>query len=239
MFSDDRKTCDTNSDCGTGASCDETLCECPDGTCGHGGHVCHQKCVCKIKGDPEVITYDAMEIVMGVPTNGFKTYTLTKNVFNTSDPCSFDVQVSLGPFDNHRMAYLSTLPQNMSISILGERITLLPNNEAYDGDEKIDLDSGPYVRDEFKVELATEEGTQYLRFRSDKCDITIGFFRRGYRAEGSVELPCKYAGDGRLTGLCGTCDGKLNDLRTAEGVDVSHVGSRFKDIAKSYEVDNF
>ena len=50
----------------------------------------------------------------------------------------------------------------------------------------------------------------------------------------SVSMPKEF---GRVnTGICGTCDGKQNDLRTREGVDVSNKANRYSLIGDSYKV---
>ena len=89
------------------------------------------RCKCTILGDPELESFDNMVMLMGYPNDVNRRFTMTKNVFNISDPCSFDVEVELGPVDNkYGMQFLETLPQALYIKMLGNLITLRPDNRA-------------------------------------------------------------------------------------------------------------
>ena len=50
----------------------------------------------------------------------------------------------------------------------------------------------------------------------------------------SVTVPGKYRG--QLTGLCGDCNGKRDDMRTSTGRDVSREKLKYSLIGNSYEL---
>lgn len=63
------------------------------------------------------------------------------------------------------------------------------------------------------------------------CGVTVNF--DGVHAV-SVTVPGKYRG--QLTGLCGDCNGKRDDMRTSTGRDVSREKLKYSLIGNSYEV---
>ena len=50
----------------------------------------------------------------------------------------------------------------------------------------------------------------------------------------NVKVPGTFAN--KLTGICGDCNGKKDDLRTKDGKDVSKDQNRFSKVGKSHQV---
>lgn len=63
------------------------------------------------------------------------------------------------------------------------------------------------------------------------CGVKVNF--DGVHAV-SVTVPGSYRG--KLTGLCGDCNGKRDDMRTRTGRDVSREKLKYSLIGNSYEV---
>lgn len=49
-------------------------------------------------------------------------------------------------------------------------------------------------------------------------------------------VPGRYSG--QLTGLCGDCNGKRDDLRTKDGINVSKRKDRFSVVGNSYQIQD-
>ena len=82
-------------------------------------------CVCRLEGDPEVLTFDRMSLYL----TGDHKYTLTKDTFNTSDPCSFDIKVKVKALlRQERTRYALTMPRYIEINLLGYNVILGQNH---------------------------------------------------------------------------------------------------------------
>lgn len=64
-----------------------------------------------------------------------------------------------------------------------------------------------------------------------KCNIYVNWDGKSVV---QVGVPKSYSN--KMEGLCGNCDGRKNDYRTKEGVDVSWKSNKYVLIGKSYEV---
>jgi len=110
------------------------------------------------------------------------------------------------------------------------------------GTEKVDVSSGSYIGDNFKIESVHSDVNPEEDFiildASERCDIKVGFYGHELESVAIVDVPCKHAGSGRMIGLCGDCDGNTNDLRTLDGTDVSSSDNMFLEISESYQVDD-
>ena len=65
-----------------------------------------------------------------------------------------------------------------------------------------------------------------------KCGMDFTFEAAGMDSLVALTIPK----DLSLTGLCGTCNGKHDDLATKEGEDVSSDNNKFSEISDSYIV---
>ena len=68
------------------------------------------------------------------------------------------------------------------------------------------------------------------------CGVKIGFDGEGLQSVVTVMVPGSYAD--QMYGLCGDCDGQLDDLKTSQGVDVSDRPNKYQLISDSYVVDD-
>ena len=66
---------------------------------------------------------------------------------------------------------------------------------------------------------------------STKWDLQVQFDGK-HRV--NVKVPGTFAN--KLTGICGDCNGKKDDLRTKDGKDVSKDRNRFSKVGKSHQV---
>ena len=86
------------------------------------------RCICRLEGDPEILTYDRQVILL----TGTHKYTLTKDMVNASDACSFNVEIKVSPLvRQQRVQYATTMPRFLDIDILGFNIHLGQNHKAF------------------------------------------------------------------------------------------------------------
>ena len=86
------------------------------------------RCICRLEGDPLIKSYDKQELLL----TGTHKYTLTKDMVNASDPCSFNVEVKVTPLvRQQRVQYATTMPRFIDIDILGFSIHLGQNHKAF------------------------------------------------------------------------------------------------------------
>jgi len=220
-------------ECHEDGHCRRGFCMCNKPKCGDGRNLCMDKCTCKLKGDPEITTYDGQIIVLA----GDQKYTLSKDTYNITDPCSFNVEVKVA---KHGQTGL-TEPLYLDIALLGYRVRLDQNHKVKIGRKSVNLAPGlAYpVGDAFVIEREVNtfhDENEYVVLRSDKCDITVGFYGAGLKSEAILEVPCSHGGTGRMVGLCGDCDGKSNDLRTRKDEDVAGEKFMYSKISDSYVI---
>jgi len=240
---DDRFRCDNVEGCHADSSCTQDgFCECNDtkagkDLCGDGVNDCKERCVCRVEGDPEVTTYDQQVILI----TGTHKYTLTKDMVNTTDPCSFNIELKVTSLiRQQRVAYAITMPRSLSIDILGYHIELQQDHMAKIGDDRLNVSTTAYEGDGFRIfDMIDPEnpGENFITFESSECDIRVGFYGDNLQSVAIVDVPCRYGGTRRMVGLCGNCDARLNDLTTLDGNDVSGESDMYELISKSYVVD--
>jgi len=63
------------------------------------------------------------------------------------------------------------------------------------------------------------------------CGVSVSW---NGRTQVFVQIPKSYGT--RVTGICGNCNDKQDDLRTKDGTDVSNMPKKYKRIGESYEV---
>ena len=84
-------------------------------------------CICRLEGDPVTLTYDRQNIIL----TGANKYTLSKDTYNTSDPCSFNIEVKVTFLvRQQRVQYATTMPRFLDIEVLGYNIHLGQNHVA-------------------------------------------------------------------------------------------------------------
>lgn len=70
----------------------------------------------------------------------------------------------------------------------------------------------------------------YLKLKTD-CDVMVSWNGKSLV---QVAIPKKY-GDA-VTGICGNCNGRQDDYRTRDGLDVSNKRNKYSLVGNSYEV---
>lgn len=88
----------------------------------------------------------------------------------------------------------------------------------------------PFMRHGGKIEVFQVSRSVQV---TTKCGIQLNF---NGKSIAQLLVPDKYSS--RLTGLCGDCNGKKDDLRTKQGQDVSKAKDKYSTIGKSYIVSD-
>ncbi|CAC5423642.1 unnamed protein product [Mytilus coruscus] len=201
--------------CHPEAKCHRGRCVCKKGFVGDGVNSCIGTCTCVASGDPHYKSFDGQVIhFMGICT-----YTMVKST--SIDKCGgFEVQVQ----NEHRGSNTKvSYTQYVLVKLADATIRLDKNNVVFVNDVQVYT---PYSRTNFEI---TTSG-RYVRLQT-KCNILITWNGVGTVA---VSVPKTYSGI--VTGLCGDCNGKKDDFRTATGEDVSLKKDKFELIGKSYTV---
>ncbi|CAC5361395.1 unnamed protein product [Mytilus coruscus] len=201
--------------CHPEAKCHNGRCVCKKGFVGDGVNSCIETCTCVASGDPHYKSFDGQVIhFMGICT-----YTMAKST--SIDKCGgFEVQVQ----NEHRGSNIRvSYTQYVLVKLADATIRLDKNNIVFVNDVQVYT---PYSCTNFEI---TTSG-RYVRLQT-KCNILITWNGVGTVA---VSVPKTYAGI--VTGICGDCNGKKDDFRTATGEDVSLKKDKFELIGKSYTV---
>lgn len=88
-----------------------------------------------------------------------------------------------------------------------------------------------YVMDDFRI----VKDDNFIVLKADLCSIQIGFDGSGLDSVATVVVPGRYGG--LMSGLCGDCNGQLDDFKLRDGTDVSSMPDKFETISQSYCVD--
>ncbi|XP_061173301.1 zonadhesin-like [Saccostrea echinata] len=205
--------------CSRNASCRKGKCRCNRGFHGDGYNTCTKSCFCMASGDPHYKTYDGEMIHF----MGTCKYTLTKSL-TPNDACGFQVTVK----NEHRNKNTRvSFTRRVDVDILGKRISLrLKGLAVIDGEKKF------LPVSELDGRLKVFRSGRFVQIWTS-CGVKVNF--DGVHAV-SVTVPGKYRG--KLTGLCGDCNGKRDDMRTSTGRDVRREKLRYSLIGNSYEVDD-
>ncbi|CAC5390658.1 unnamed protein product [Mytilus coruscus] len=202
--------------CNKRTRCVNGQCVCNNGLYGDGINSCEGVCTCTASGDPHYRTYDGQMIHF----MGDCKYTLTKNTEDIGE-CNFDVEVK-----NYKKRESDTVSFTRYVEI-------------YLGKSVIKLDQGKtlFINGEVKYlpfnnndEWTVSISGAYLKV-SSKCGISVLW--DGISVV-RVVIPKKYGN--MVTGICGSCNGQKDDLRTREGIDVSNKQNKYSLIGSSYEV---
>ncbi|XP_048735098.2 IgGFc-binding protein-like [Ostrea edulis] len=221
FFGDGKKSCQPlcggKYRCHKKAACKKGRCQCRKGLFGDGENSCEKMCTCSASGDPHYRTYDGQMIhFMGICK-----YTMTKSL-TRNDPCAFSVEVKNEHRGrNRRVAYTRTV----DAKIYGKVVRLAPNRKVYINGERKFLPVS-----ENNGDLKIVISGRFIQLIT-KCNIYVNWDGKSVV---QVGVPKSYSN--KMEGLCGNCDGRKNDYRTKEGVDVSWKSNKYVLIGKSYEV---
>jgi len=180
-------------------------------------------CTCRLRGDPLVETYDGQTIVL----LGDYKYTFTKLANATLDECYFNVEVKAGQLNPKFVGM--TYARFVDIQIYNLNFRFNQDESVTIAGNPIDL---PYSDDNLEI---SRDG-DFVTLTSG-CGIEISFNGKGIDSVATVTVPDSF--QGKLAGLCGDCDGNLDDHKTKEGMDVSNMDAegKFIQISESFIVD--
>ncbi|CAI9736034.1 Hypothetical predicted protein [Octopus vulgaris] len=174
-------------------------------------------CKCSASGDPHYRTFDGQLIHF----MGTCKYTLARSL-QSKGAGFFNVEVKNENRGNAKVSYT----RMVDIILEGVRIRLLP-----------------------KLKIRVNNRNVEAPVRNKKLGFTIRLSNRWIHVETSFNLRVSFDGKhrvrvsiprktfgGRMTGLCGDCNGHRDDLRTSNGTVVVHKKNKFSLIGESYRV---
>uniref|UniRef100_K1PIX3 IgGFc-binding protein n=1 Tax=Magallana gigas TaxID=29159 RepID=K1PIX3_MAGGI len=197
-------------------------CRCKKGYRGNPKTGCTAACVCRASGDPHYKTYDGSKIhFMGVCK-----YTLTKTTEKT--PCAFNIMVSNERRNNKKKV---SYTKQVDVEIGGSYVVLFKGRKTEVNGTGIDVSKSRFEKGGI---LLTTVGRRFVKLKSASCGVTVL-----WDGKHSVEVTAdksKYGG--KLTGICGDCNGKRDDFRLANGTSVSRLKAKdkYREIGDSYRV---
>lgn len=197
-------------------------------------------------GDPVVNTDDGQMILLTDPG----LYKMSSDLVNASDACSFSVAVKVTPVvRQQRIMYAASMPRYLRIEFCGLVIHLDQNFRAMIGSEVIEVGTEPmeFAQDTFggqcafsisKVQTDVNGEQNFIVLDSPTCGFHVGFEGDGINSVAVIKRPCNPHG-GRMTGLCGDCNGVADDLKTCDtGSDVSREADPYTAVAESCRTDD-
>ncbi|XP_060070842.1 IgGFc-binding protein-like, partial [Ylistrum balloti] len=204
--------------CHANAVCTHGRCTCTRGFYGDGYNSCEKSCLCMASGDPHYKTFDGQMIHF----MGTCKYTLTRSLDRKSK-CAFNVEVK-----NERRGRNTrvSFTRFVDVEIYGKKIRLQQNKKVY-----IDAEKRYLPVDDFNGQLKVTSSGRYVQIWT-ACGLLVNF--DGVHAV-SVVVPATFKNN--MTGLCGDCDGKMNDFKTRDGRDVTNERSRYNLIGNSFKVE--
>ncbi|XP_021348638.1 zonadhesin-like isoform X2 [Mizuhopecten yessoensis] len=204
-------------ECHANAMCTRGGCVCKRGYYGDGYNSCEKSCLCMASGDPHYRTFDGQMIHF----MGTCRYTLTRSL-DRGGKCAFNVEVkNERRGQNTRVAFT----RYVDVEVYGRKIRLHQNKKVF-----IDNERRYLPVKELKGQLTVTFSGRYVQIWTE-CGLLVNF--DGNHAV-SVVVPKSFSRN--MTGLCGDCDGKMNDFRTRDGNDVTKKSSRYNIIGNSYKV---
>lgn len=198
-------------------------------------------------GDPVVNTDDGQVIMLTDPG----LYKMSSDQVNASDPCSFSVSVKVTPVvRQQRIMYAASMPRYLRIQFCSMVIHLDQNFRAMVGDKEIEVgtEAVTFAEDTFgngecafsisKVQTDSNGEQNFIVLDSPTCGFHVGFEGDGINSVAVIKRPCNPHG-GRMTGLCGDCNGVADDLKTCDtGSDVSREADPYTAVAESCRTDD-
>ncbi|XP_056022048.1 zonadhesin-like [Ostrea edulis] len=185
---------------------------------------CSASCVCRASGDPHYSTYDGQKIHF----MGMCMYTLTRTLGNK--PCAFNIMVS-NERRNKKKSVSYT--KQVDVEIGGIYVTLFKGRKIQVNGTNVDVRKTPYKKNGI---LLTRVGRRFTKLQSPSCGLSVL-----WDGKHSVEVTAnKGSYGGKMTGICGDCNGKRDDFRLANGTNVSRMPKkvRYRKIGDSYRVPN-
>ncbi|RUS89864.1 hypothetical protein EGW08_002394, partial [Elysia chlorotica] len=155
---------------------------------------------------------------------GACTYTLAQSKNSRNGTCPFKVDVK----NEHRKGNNRvTFTRVVYVKVKDTTFTLLPEGQIMvDGMERF----APVVLTDLDVSIS--QSGRYAELLVPDCGLEVAF-DGVHRVV--VRVP-KESHAGRLSGICGDCNGKTDDFRTQEGKDVSKEKEKYSLIGNSYLV---
>ncbi|GFR93194.1 zonadhesin-like [Elysia marginata] len=177
-------------------------------------------CECSASGDPHYRTFDGQMIHF----QGACTYTLAQSTQSRKGRCPFRVDVK----NEHRGGNTRvTFTRVVYVRVKGTTFTLLPGGQILvDGMERF----APVVLPSLDVSIS--QSGRYVEVLVADCGLEVAF-DGVHRVV--VRVP-KASHAGKLSGICGNCNGKPDDFRTQDGTDVSKEREKYSLIGNSYLV---
>ncbi|XP_061162552.1 zonadhesin-like isoform X2 [Saccostrea echinata] len=189
--------------CGDNASCYRGKCKCDGGFEGD-GMICKKLCTCTITSDTWYNLYDGNFVRFA----GTCKYALSQ-YSNSSSPCQYTTEIKYKKTDSPRKG---TTLEYIEISAAGRKIHMGRNLEVMVDDLQVYL---PYTSAAVTIHYS---GLGVIVLFNG-CSIRLFWNGRGMVA---LSVPLDF-GDS-LTGICGNCNKKRDDLRIKGGEDVTSYG---------------
>jgi len=172
------------------------------------GQSCDEECVCRFGTDSQISTFDG-ELV-ALPGTGV--FTLAEGLLDSSNNCSFNIEISVGEEASPKFAVVAS--RYLVIDILGVEVVMAENNQALVGNEAVAV---PYTHQDGHFTIAFVEGGG-IQFESATCDMKVQF---GCKVEAFIQV-CKDNLSSGQIGMCGTCSELTPDpFQTPGGSDLS------------------
>lgn len=198
-------------------------------------------------GDPVVNTDDGEMILLTNPG----LYKMSQDITNATDPCSFTVAVKVTPVvRQQRIMHAASMPRYLRIEFCGLVIHLDQNYNVMVGCDVIDISEGQVYESQadafggacaFTIQkmMSDTNGEQnFIVLESKTCGFHVGFEGDGMNSVAVIKRPCNPHG-GRMTGLCGDCNGIADDLRTCDTAeDVSRLQDPYTAVSESCRTDD-
>ncbi|XP_061195814.1 IgGFc-binding protein-like [Saccostrea echinata] len=183
---------------------------------------CTASCVCRASGDPHYSTYDGQKIHF----MGTCKYTLTRTL--GKQPCAFNIMVYNERRNNKKSV---SYTKQVDVEIGNNRVSLFKGKISQVNERNVNITQMPFEKDGI---LLTTVGRRFVKLQSPSCGLTVL-----WDGKHSVEVSAdkgKYGG--KMTGICGDCNGKRDDFRLANGTNVSRLPAKekYREIGDSYRV---
>ncbi|XP_062580883.1 uncharacterized protein LOC134242772 isoform X2 [Saccostrea cucullata] len=210
--------CGRHKKCHSKARCINGECRCNKGYTGDGVKRCYQTCTCSASGDPHYRTYDGQMIHF----MGNCKYTLTK-VKNTNSNV-FNVEVKNEYRGRSRSVSYTRL---VDVKLGKNTIRLHKKHQVYLNGLRIFL---PFTkRGEFRI-FRSGNKVKVIASTNDGDGVVV------WDGSSAVTVTVPKSLGRRMIGLCGDCNGKKDDFRTKDGIDVYRDPKKFIKIGNSYTV---
>ncbi|XP_062614735.1 zonadhesin-like [Saccostrea cucullata] len=153
-------------------------------------------------------------------------YTLTRTL--EKQPCAFNIMVYNERRNNKKTV---SYTKQVDVEIGTNRVSLFKGKISQVNERNVNIREMPFEKDGI---LLTTVGRRFVKLQSPSCGLTVL-----WDGKHSVEVSAdkgKYGG--KMTGICGDCNGKRDDFRLANGTNVSQMPAKekYREIGDSYRV---